>query len=156
MEISTNGIVGQSMLFARVRHVIQRLHYSIRTEQCYLQWIKRFILFHNKKHPDEMGTAEVEQFLTYLAVKLEIAASTQNQALNAIVFLYKQVLKRELGEMANITRAKRPQRLPTVFSKDRDDASASPPDRHRRTTEQTHLRYGHADHGMSTPQSAGH
>ncbi len=118
MEINTNGIVGQSKLLAQVRNVIQRLHYSIRTEQCYLQWIKRFILFHNKRHPDEMGAFEVETFLTYLAVKLDVAASTQNQALNAIVFLYKQVLKKELGEMANITRAKRPQRLPTVFSKE--------------------------------------
>ncbi len=118
MDINTNGIVGQSVLLAQVRDLIQRKHYSIRTEQCYLQWIKRFILFHNKKHPDNMGAAEVEQFLTYLAVKLEVAASTQNQALNAIVFLYKQVLEKELGKMANIARAKRPQRLPTVFSKE--------------------------------------
>jgi integron integrase len=118
METNTDGIVGQSKLLAQVRNVIQRLHYSIRTEQCYLQWIKRFILFHNKKHPGEMGALEVEEFLTYLAVKLDVAASTQNQALNAIVFLYKRVLERELGKMANITRAKRPQRLPTVFSRE--------------------------------------
>lgn len=134
MEINTNGIVGQSKLLAQVRDVIRRKHYSIRTEQAYLQWIKRFILFHGKRHPEAMGAAEVEAFLSHLALKLEVAAATQNQALNAIVFLYKQVLQRELGEMMNIARAKRPQRLPTVQQRG-DGAFASPPWRCRRVAE---------------------
>jgi integron integrase len=118
MEINTNIIVGRSKLLGRVRDVIRRKHYSIRTEEAYLQWIKRFILFHDKRHPQEMGAPEIERFLTHLAVNRQVAASTQNQALNALVFLYKQVLEIELGEMGNITPAKRPQLLPTVFSKE--------------------------------------
>ena len=118
MEIDTDKIVGRSNLLGRVRDVIRRKHYSIRTEGSYLQWIKRFILFHEKRHPQEMGAPEIGRFLTYLAVNRHVAASTQNQALNALVFLYKQVLEIELGEMGNITPAKRPQLLPTVFSKE--------------------------------------
>jgi len=116
MEESTGGIVGSSKLLTQVRDAIRRKHYSIRTEKAYLQWIKRFILYHDKKHPAEMGASEVERFLTYLAVELNVAASTQNQALNAVVFLYKQVLEQELDPLRNITRAKCPQNLPTVFS----------------------------------------
>jgi len=116
MEESTDGIVGNSKLLAQVRDAIRLKHYSIRTEKAYLQWIKRFVLYHNKKHPAEMGSQEVEQFLTYLAVELNVAASTQNQALNALAFLYKQVLESELDQMQHITRAKCPQNLPTVFS----------------------------------------
>jgi len=81
----------QPRLLDQVRHVIRRLHYSIRTEQAYVDWIRRFILFHGKRHPVEMGALEVEAFLTHLAVQGEVAASTQNQALNAIVFLYRLV-----------------------------------------------------------------
>jgi len=118
MEETTDGIVGNSKLLAQVRDTIRLKHYSIRTEKAYLQWIKRFILYHNKKHPTKMGAIEIEQFLTYLAVKLTVAASTQNQALNAIIFLYKQVLEIELDQLKNITRAKVPQNLPTVFSQE--------------------------------------
>ena len=118
MEIDTDGIVGTSALLNRTRDFIRFKHYSIRTEQSYLQWIKRFILYHGKKHPDVMGAHEVEEFLSYLALELNVAASTQNQALNALVFFYKQILERELENMENIARAKRPQRLPTVFSKE--------------------------------------
>ncbi len=87
MEINTNIIVGRSKLLGRVRDVIRRKHYSIRTEEAYLQWIKRFILFHDKRHPQEMGAPEIERFLTHLAVNRHVAASTQNQALNGLVFL---------------------------------------------------------------------
>ena len=106
METNTDGIVKDSPLLAQLRYVIRRKHYSIRTEQAYLQWTKRFILYHGKKHPKEMGAPEVEKFLTYLAVGLNVAASTQNQALNAIVFLYTKVLQRQLGKMENIAHAK--------------------------------------------------
>jgi integron integrase len=108
-------------LLDQVRHVIRKKHYSIRTEQAYTDWIKRFILFHDKKHPKDMGENEISEYISFLAVKRNVAASTQNQALNAIVFLYKQVLKRELGDFGSMERAKRPKRLPTVLTKNEAD-----------------------------------
>lgn len=108
-------------LLDQVRHVIRKKHYSIRTEQAYTDWIKRFILFHGKRHPKDMGESEISKYISYLAVKRNVAASTQNQALNAIVFLYKQVLKRDLGDFGNMERAKRPKRLPTVLTKNEAD-----------------------------------
>ncbi|MBM3835711.1 MAG: integron integrase [Verrucomicrobia bacterium] len=102
-------------LLDQVREVIRVKHYSIRTETTYVDWIKRFILFHGKRHPREMGASEVESFLTDLAVRRRVAASTQNQALNALVFLYREVLHQPLGEFAAV-RAKRPVRLPTVLT----------------------------------------
>jgi site-specific recombinase XerD len=90
-------MVTKSRLLDQVREKIRIKHYSIRTEQAYLDWIKRFILFHGKRHPENLGSTEVEQFLTHLAVERNVAASTQNQALNAIVFLYHEVLGQELG-----------------------------------------------------------
>lgn len=103
-------------LLDQVRDAIRCKHYSIRTEQAYVSWIRRFILFHNKRHPREMGPAEVEAFLTHLAVERRVAASTQNQALSAILFLYREVLGIELDFPPRSVRAKRPQRLPTVLS----------------------------------------
>jgi integron integrase len=106
----------KARLLDQVREVIRVKHYSIRTEEAYVQWIRRYILFHGKRHPREMGEAEIEGFLTDLAVRGRVAASTQNQALNALVFLYKQVLHMELGQFAAV-RAKRPARLPVVLTK---------------------------------------
>ena len=103
-------------LLDRLREAIRVRHYSIRTEEAYVQWVRRFIFFHNKRHPDEMGRAEVEAFLTHLAVEGHVAAATQNQALNAIVFLYKQVLKREVGQFENLVWAKRNPRVPVVLT----------------------------------------
>ena len=103
-------------LLDRVRDKIRLKHYSIRTEQAYLGWIKRYILFHNKRHPETMGKTEIEAFLTHLAVHGKVASSTQNQALNALVFLYKEVLNTDLGLLENLTRAKRPTRLPVVLT----------------------------------------
>lgn len=103
-------------LLDQVRNEIRRRHYSIRTEQAYLDWIKRFILFHRKKHPREMGAPQVKQFLTHLAVDRNVAASTQNQALSALLFLYKEVLKIDLPWLGEIERAKKPQRLPVVLT----------------------------------------
>ncbi|MBN2011747.1 integron integrase [candidate division KSB1 bacterium] len=100
----------------QVRAAIRTRHYSLRTEEAYVYWIREFILFHNKRHPNEMQEAEVNQFLSFLAVKKNVAASTQNQALCAITFLYKHVLKRELGELSELIRAKKPQRIPVVFT----------------------------------------
>jgi len=88
---------GKPKLLEQVRDVIRRKHYSFRTEQTYIDWIRRFILFHRKRHPNEMAEAEVTEFLTYLARERNVAASTQNQALSALLFLYKEVLQREIG-----------------------------------------------------------
>jgi integron integrase len=101
-----------------VRHAIRLKHYSYRTEQTYLQWIKRYILFHEKRHPKEMGEKEIGAFLTYLAVDRKVSAATQNQALNALLFLYRNVFDRELASIAGVTRAKRRVTLPVVLARD--------------------------------------
>jgi integrase len=103
-------------LLDQVRERIRLKHYSIRTEKTYLAWVRRFILFHDKRHPRDLGKSEVEAFLTYLAVERHVAASTQNQALNAILFLYKEVLGIELAWMDDVVRVKRPARIPEVLS----------------------------------------
>jgi integron integrase len=103
-------------LLDRVRDVIRAKHYSYRTEETYVQWIRRYILFHNKRHPSEMGCEEVNAFLTHLAVEDRVAASTQNQALCAILFLYREVLRQEIGLELNAVRAKRSRYLPTVLT----------------------------------------
>lgn len=105
-------------LLDQVRALIRTRHYSIRTEQTYLHWIKRFILFHGKRHPSTMGAAEVEAFLSDLAVTQNVAANTQNLALSAILFLYRDVLAQELPWLDGVTRAKKPQRLPVVLSRE--------------------------------------
>ncbi len=100
------------------RHKIRLKHYSLRTEQAYLDWIKRFILFHGKRHPAELGAPEVEAFLTHLAVHRGVSASTQNQAKSALLFMYKEVLGTELPWLDHVERAKTPQRLPVVLTQD--------------------------------------
>ena len=104
-------------LIDQTRNVLRVFHYSIRTEENYIQWIKRFIFFHNKRHPKDMGEKEIRSFLTHLAVDKHVSASTQNQALSAILFLYKRVLELDLDWIDNVVRAKRPKRLPVVLSK---------------------------------------
>ena len=108
-------------LLDQVRELIRRKHYSIRTEQAYVLWIKRYILFHNKRLPKDMRRHEIEAFLTHLAVDLKVASSTQNQALSAIFFFYRDVLKKELGWLDDVERAKRPARLPVVLIKQEVD-----------------------------------
>jgi integron integrase len=105
-------------LLDQVRYAIRTRHLSYRTEQAYINWIRGFILFHNMRHPSEMDESDVSRFLTYLAVKKNVAASTQNQALSAILFLYREVIKKEIGWIDDVERAKRPQRVPVVFTKD--------------------------------------
>ena len=104
-------------LLDQVRDQIRLLHYSYRTEQQYVGWIRRFILFHGRRHPREMGGPEVEAFLTYLAVDRNVAASTQSQALGALLFLYRKVLKQDLPWLRGVVRAKKPVRVPTVLSR---------------------------------------
>ena len=104
-------------LLDQVRDVIRTKHYSRRTEKTYVSWIKRYIYFHDKRHPKNMGRSEIEAFLTHLAVNRNVAASTQNQAFNALLFLYKEVLELEFDEIKGVARAKKPQKLPVVFAK---------------------------------------
>ncbi len=107
---------GKPKLLDQVRETIRRKHYSIRTEEAYVDWIKRYIFFHQKRHPAEMGGPEMEQFLNHLAVEKNVAASTQNQALSALVFLYREVLRKDVEWMDNLERAKKPERLPVVLT----------------------------------------
>lgn len=117
------GIAGESgvddkpaRLLDQVRHRMRRLGMAKRSEEVYVGWIRRFILSNDKRHPSNMGAAEVEQFLTNLAVHAQVSASTQNQALSALLFLYRQVLSIELPWLDGVQRAKKPQRLPVVLS----------------------------------------
>jgi integrase len=104
-------------LLEQIRNRVRFKHYSLATERQYVHWVKRFILFHNKRHPHEMGSAEVEAFLSHLAVDGHVSASTQNQALSALLFLYREVLEQDLPWLQNVVRAKRPARLPVVLTK---------------------------------------
>jgi integron integrase len=101
----------------QVRDAIRIKNYSYRTEETYVHWIKRFILFHGKRHPNQMGAAEVSKFLSHLAVIRNVSGSTQNQALNALVFLYREFLKIDLGRLPETVRAKTPERLPVVLTR---------------------------------------
>ena len=103
-------------LLEQVRHLLQARRYSSRTEEAYVAWIRRYILFHSKRHPIELGEQEISAFLSHLAVEDRVAASTQNQALSALLFLYKEVLHREIRFIAGVARARRPAKVPVVLS----------------------------------------
>lgn len=104
-------------LLDQVRSLLRSRFYSLRTEQAYTYWIKRFILFHNKRHPSEIGSQEITQFLSHLASEKDVAASTQNQAFSALLFLYRDVLKLPFQPLEGVRRAKRPAKLPVVFTR---------------------------------------
>jgi integron integrase len=104
-------------LLDQVRQGIRTRHYSPKTEESYVHWIKRFIFFHNKRHPAEMGEAEIGRFLSSLATNSHVSASTQNQALNALLFFYREILKKDIGYVNGVVRAKRPHRLPVVLTR---------------------------------------
>lgn len=111
--------VAEPRLLDRLRNAIRVRHYSIRTEEAYVGWARRYVIFHGKRHPAELGAVEVAAFLTHLAVRGRVAASTQNQALNALVFLYRHVLEQPLpDDLDGIARAKKPARLPVVLTRD--------------------------------------
>ena len=114
---SRSSEVRKPKLLDQVRESLRTRHYSLRTEKAYVHWIKRFIFFHKKRHPLEMSEAEVGQFLSALVTELQVSASTQNQALNALLFLYRQVLEKPLGYVNGVVRAKRPSRLPVVLTR---------------------------------------
>lgn len=113
---------GKPKLLDQVRQQIRVRNYSIRTEAVYAEWVKRYIRFHHYRHPAEMGAAEIEVFLTHLAVKRDVSASTQNQALAALLFLYKEVLKLDLPWLQGGVRAKKPKHLPVVLTRSEVDA----------------------------------
>jgi len=107
-----------SRLLDQVREAVRTRHYSIRTEESYVRWIREYILFSGKRHPAELGAAEVAAFVSHLAVKRNVAASTQNQALSALLFLYREVLDQPIEWVDGVERAKKPRRLPVVFTAD--------------------------------------
>jgi integron integrase len=116
------GAVPAPRLLDRVRDAIRARHYSRRTEKAYAGWIKRYVLFHGKRHPREMGVPEVTQFLNRLAVEGQVSASTQNQAFSALLFLYREVMGQPLPGLDDVVRAKRPTRLPLVLARDEVEA----------------------------------
>ena len=116
--MSSSGAKEEPRLLDRVRESLRVRHMSYRTEQAYVHWIRRYILFHGKRHPREMGEGEVNAFLTHLAVEKRVSASTQTQALCALICLYRTVLARELGELDGLIRARRRRRLPVVLTRD--------------------------------------
>ena len=117
MKITVNTERARPRLLEQVRNKLRLNHYSLRTEQSYLYWIRYFIRFHNKRHPENMSKKEVEDFLTFLAVQKKVSPSTQNQALSAILYLYKQVLEIELPWLDNVVRAKRKKFIPVVLTR---------------------------------------
>ena len=111
------GCARRPKLFDQMREALRSRHCSRWTEQTYCHWIKRHIHFHDVRHPAEMGGAEINAFLTHLAVKEEVSASTQNQARSALLFLYRHVLSHEVGDLGEVIRARKPKRLPVVMTR---------------------------------------
>ena len=105
-------------LLQRLRRALRVHHYSPRTEETYVAWVRRFVRFHGLRHPGEMGRDEIRQFLTALADRAQLSASSQTQALSALIFLYREVLNRDPGSLGDIVRAKQPSRLPVVLTRE--------------------------------------
>jgi len=116
--VSQPGPPRSPKLLDRVRVALRVRHYALRTEQAYIAWIRRYIYYHHVRHPDDMGAVEVVEFLSHLAVERQVTASTQKQALSALLFLYREVLGRELEGLANAVRARAPRRLPVVMTRE--------------------------------------
>jgi site-specific recombinase XerD len=121
------SVAGKPKLLDQLRHALHVRHYSRRTEQAYVSWVKRFIFFHNVRHPQEMAEPEINAFLSHLATVKKVSASTQNQALSALLFLYRHVIGREIGDLGEVIRAKRPKRLPVVMTQDAVGLPATAP-----------------------------
>jgi len=114
----TPETIQKPKLLDRLREALRSRHYSRRTEHTYCHWVKRFIFFHNKRHPVEMAEPEINAYLTHLAVKEKVSASTQNQALSALLFLYRHVLDREIGDLGEVIRARKPRHIPVVMTRE--------------------------------------
>ena len=117
-QSAASGREAKPKLLDQLREALRSRHYSRRTEQTYCHWVKRFIYFHNVRHPCEMREPEINAFLTHLAVKEKVSASTQNQALSALLFLYRHVVGREIGDLGEVIRARKPTRLPIVMTRE--------------------------------------
>ncbi len=117
-QIGSPQAGGKPKLLDRLREALRSRHYSRRTEQAYCHWVKRFIFFHNVRHPAEMAEPEINAFLTHLAIKEKVSASTQNQALSALLLLYRHVLDRQIGDLGEVIRARKPKRLPVVMTRE--------------------------------------
>lgn len=104
-------------LLDEVREALRLKHMSIRTEDAYVRWVRRYVLFHDTRHPSDLGAADIRSFLSHLAVDENVSASTQNQALGALLFLYRTVLRQDIGDLDGVVRARRPKRLPVVFTR---------------------------------------
>lgn len=141
-------------LLDQVRDRLRVLHYSYRTEQAYIDWIKRYVLFHGKRHPSEMGAPHVEAFLTHLAVKSRVSASTQNQAKSALLFLYKQVLGIELDWLQDVPHARRSVHLPVVLTPE-ETRAARPAERNALADGKPDLRFGFTPDGGASPEGEG-
>ncbi len=115
---SKDAVSLKPKLLDQVRHALLAHHYSLKTCEAYVTWIKKFIFFHDKRHPAEMAETEINAFLTYLAVEQNVSASTQNQALSALLFLYRHVIGRDLGDLGKVIRARKPKRLPVVLTRE--------------------------------------
>jgi hypothetical protein len=155
-RVSTSPGPGKAKLLDRVREAIRLKHYSLRTEQTYIDWIKRFILFHGKQHPELLGGEAVRDFLSDLASTKNVAASTQNQAFSALLFLYREVLKQELPWIADIERAKHPPKIPGCFYAGRSPGRALETSRHGATNGTFALWVWITAHGMPAPANQGH
>jgi len=116
--VSASPNADKPKLLDQMREALRSRHYSRRTEQTYCHWVKRYVHFHNVRHPAEMGEPEINAFLTHLAVKEKVSSSTQNQALSALLFLYRHVVGREVGDLGEVIRARKPKRLPVVMTRD--------------------------------------
>ena len=117
VSVNRTKQVSKPKLLEQIRIALRTAHYSRKTEESYIKWIKRFIIFHNKTHPEKLGAEAIKQFLNYLAVEKNVSASTQNQALSAILYLYKNVLKKDIDWLEGVIRAHKSKRLPVVFAK---------------------------------------
>ena len=142
-------------LLAVARERMRTRHLALRTEQAYLQWMRRYIAFHDRRHPRRLGAPEVEQFLTHLAVRRKVSAATQNQALQALLFLYRQVLEIELPWLNNVTRAGSAKRLPVVLTREEVRALLAQLQGAPVADRQPPLRWRPASHGGLAPSGQG-
>jgi hypothetical protein len=142
-------------LLPRMREALRSRHYSRRTEQAYCHWVRRFIYFHRMRHPAEMTEAEINAFPSHLAVRNNVSASTQNQALSALLFLYRHVIGREVGDPGGVIRARKPKRIPVVMTRDEVRAVLAATQWRQMAHGFADVRRGIAADGMSAPSGTG-